>query len=148
MVIHNYDFIPMMMMRHYHTNIKIVSQPTQTTVFHLWDEKTPLTSLLSCESVENADRIDVYVPEMEHSEFTLMKKIKKQLSMILAFTAERHLDSASIVICGNAKRQEVATALHHALADYGGVLSFIEICIDDNATLAVYGKTINKSYQS
>ena len=148
MVIHNYDFIPMMMMRHYHTNIKIVSQPTQTTVFHLWDEKTPLTSLLSCESVENADRIDVYVPEMEHSELNLMKKLKKQLSMIITFIAEKHQDSASIIICGNAKRGEVAAALHHALADYGGVLSFIEICIEDNETLAVYAKSINKSYQS
>jgi len=148
MVIHNYDFIPIMMMRHYYTNMKIVSQPTQTTVFHLWEEKTPLTSLLSCESVENVDRIDVYIPEMEHSELNLMKKLKKQLSMIITFIAEKHQDSASIIICGNAKRGEVAAALHHALADYGGVLSFIEICIEDNETLAVYGKTINKSYQS
>ena len=149
MVIHNYDFTHIKMIR-FHNTLTMISdiEAKYSLRFHLGHIPSKETSLLSCEEIRNDGIFDVYVPDVPRTTVKWTDTIKKQLSMILEVAQKYHLDYISIIVGGNARQEVAAIALHQALREFTGVMYMIEFCMPDQDTRVIYERTISPLYRS
>jgi len=149
MVIHNYDFTNIKMIR-FHNTLTMISniEPEYSLRFYLGHIPSKETSLLSCEEIRKDNIIDVYIPDVPTTTMKWTDTIKKQLSMMLEIAQKYHADYISIVVGGNARNEVAAIALHQALRDFTGVMHMIEFCMPDQDTRVIYERTISPLYRS
>jgi hypothetical protein len=149
MVIYNYDFTHIAMIRFNNTLVMLSDQsPKYNLVVHLGHKVSADTSLLSCEEIKAGDKIDVYVPDVPITEPRWTNTIKTQMRMIMQVAQKYHTDYMSILVDGNAKNEVAAIAIHQMLRDNVGVMYMIEFCMPDQETREVYERTIPPIYKS
>jgi len=149
MVIYNYDFTHIAMIRFNNTLVMLSDQsPKYNLVVHLGHKAAADMSLLSCEEVKAGDKIDVYVPDVPTTESRWTNVIKQQLRMIIQIAQKYHTDYISILVDGTAKNEVAAIAIHQMLRDQTGIMYMIEFCMPDDATREVYERTISPIYRS
>jgi hypothetical protein len=149
MVIHNYDFTHISMIRFNNTLIILSDDsPKYTLTFHLGHQVSADTSLLSCEEVKAGDKIDVYVPDVPATTPRWTNTIKTQLRMMMQVAQKYHTDYISITVNGTAKNEAAAIAIHQMLRDQVGVMYMIEFCMPDQETRTIYERTIPPIYKS
>lgn len=149
MVIHNYDFTHISMIR-FNNTLVILSDdsPKYTLTFHLGHQVSADTSLLSCEEVKAGDKIDVYVPDVPATTPRWTNTIKTQLRMMMQVAQKYHTDYISIIVNGTAKNEAAAIAIHQMLRDQVGVMYMIDFCMPDQETRTIYERTIPPIYKS
>ena len=149
MVIHNYDFTHIKMIR-FHNTLTTISNyelgPKNTLVFHLGTTRD--IPLLSCEEERKDGFYHIYIPDVPTSTERWTNIIKKQFSMMLQIAHTYNTDFISIVVDGTAKKEVAAIALHQALRDFIGVMYLIEFCMPDQETREIYERTISPIYRS
>ena len=149
MVIHNYDFMHISMIRFNNTLVMLSDQsPKHTLTFHLGHQVPADTSLLSCEEVRAGDKIDVYVPDVPTTAPRWTNTIKQQLRMMCQVAQKYHIDYISIIVDGTARQEVAAIAIHQMLRDQVGVMYMIEFCMPDQETREVYERTVSPIYRS
>ena len=149
MVIYNYDFTHISMIRFNNTLVMLSDHaPKYTLTFHLGHQASADTSLLSCEEVKAGDKIDVYVPDVPTTTPRWTNTIKQQLRMMCQVAQKYHTDYISIIVDGTAKNMLAAIAIHQMLRDQTGVMYMIEFCMPDAETREVYERTISPIYRS
>jgi len=149
MVIHNYDFTNMNMIRFNNTLIMLSNHsPKYNIVFHLGHKVSVDTSILSCEEIKAGDRIDVYVPDVPMTNQRWKNTIKQQMEMIFHVAQKHHTDYISIIVDGTAKKEVAAIAIHQMLRGQVGVMYMIEFCMPDEETRKAYEATIPPIYRS
>ena len=149
MVIHNYDFTHMKMIRFNNTLTTISNSdigPNYTLVFHLGATKD--IPLLSCEEIRKDGFYHIYIPDVPTSTTHWTNTIKKQFSMMLQIAHAYNTDYMSIMVDGTAKKEVAAIAIHQALRDFIGVMYTIEFCMPDQETRKIYERTISPIYRS
>lgn len=149
MVIHNYDFTNISMIRFNNTLIMLSNHsPKYNLVFHLGHKAPVDTSLLSCEEVRAGDNIDIYIPDIPMTESRWTNTLKKQIRMIIQIAQKYHTDYISIIVDGTAKKEVAAIAIHQMLREQVGVMYMIEFCMSDEETRKAYEATIPPIYRS
>lgn len=147
MVIHNYDFTHMKMIRFHNTLTTISSAPTYKLVFHLGTNKD--IPLLSCEMERKDGIYHIYLPDVPTSTSMWTSTIKKQFSMMLQIAQTYSSDYMTIVIGGTAEKEVAAIALHQALREVIGAMYMIEFCVgEDKDIREIYERTISPIYRS
>ena len=149
MVIHNYDFTHISMIRFNNTLVMLSdNSPKYTLTFHLGHQVSADTSLLSCEEVKAGDKIDVYVPDVPTTTPRWTNTIKTQFRMIWQVAKKYHIDYISIIVNGTARKEAAAIAIHQTIRDQVGVMYMIEFCMPDQETRTIYERTIPPIYKS
>ena len=149
MVIHNYDFTHINMIRFNNTLVMISdNSPKYNLVFHLGHTAAVDTNLLSCEEVKAGDKIDVYVPDVPTTTPRWTNTIKEQIRMMYQVAQKYHTDYISIIVGGTACKEVAAIAIHQMLRDQVGVMYMIEFCMPDDETRRAYEATIPPIYKS
>jgi hypothetical protein len=149
MVIYNYDFTNIAMIRFNNTLVMLSNHsPKYNLVVHLGHKAQADVSLLSCEEVRTGDKIDVYVPDVPTTESRWTNTIKKQIRMIIQVAQKYGADYISIIVGGTGCKDVAAIAIHQTLRDYIGVMYMIEFCMPDDETRKVYEATIPPIYRS
>ena len=149
MVIHDYDFTNIAMIRFNNTLVMLSDDaPKYNVIVHLGHKVPADTSPLTCEEVRAGDKIDIYVPDVPTTETRWTNTIKKQIRMIIQVAQKYHTDYISIIVGGTACKEVAAIAIHQMLRDQTGVMYMIEFCMPDNATREVYERTVSPIYRS
>jgi len=147
MVIHNYDFTHMKMIRFHNTLTTISSAPTYKLIFHLGTNKD--IPLLSCEEERKDGVYHMYLPDVPTTTDKWTVTIKKQLSLMLQIAQTYSSDYVSIIVGGTAKKEVAAIAFHQALREVIGAMYMIEFCVgEDKIIREIYERTISPIYRS
>lgn len=149
MVIYNYDFTNIAMIRFNNTLVMLSDHsPKYNLIVHLGHKAQADMSLLSCEEVRTGDKIDIYVPDVPTTESRWTNVIKQQMRMIIQVAQKYHTDYISIIVGGTARKEVAAIAIHQMLRDHAGVMYMIEFCMPDDETRLAYEVTIPPIYRS
>jgi hypothetical protein len=147
MVIHNYDFTHIKMIRFHNTLTTLTSsEPNYKFVFHLGTDRD--IPLLSCEEEQKDGVFHIYLPNVPTSTEKWSNVIKKQFSMILQIAQKYSTDYLSIVVGGTARKESAAIALHQSIREFIGAMYLIEFCMPDQETREAYERTISPIYRS
>jgi len=147
MVIHNYDFTHIKMIR-FHNTLTTISdfEPNYKLVFHLGTTRD--IPLLSCEEEIKDGVYHIYLPDVPTSTEKWSTVIKKQFSMILQIAQAYSSDYVSIMVGGTARKESAAIALHQSIREFIGAMYLIEFCMPDPETRKAYERTVSPIYRS
>ena len=149
MVIHNYDFTNILMIRFNNTMTQVVREnPKHNLVFHFGITPLEETQLLQGTERREGNTIHIDIPDVPTTGMVWTNTIKKQFMMMMQIAHSYQTDFMSVVLYGNARKEVAAIAINQLLRDMIGAMYLIEFCAQDEETENIYKRVINGIYRS